>query len=732
MTDAVGALLRNFKQSLPSVGANRLRIRERKPVINDAQYELIELTDRRNARLSLTVAALLRFAAPPVNRAELPELEAEARTLLEEQRLEYLDPAIRSQTTYFNTLVSLSTTEQQIVQLVEEATRYTNERILWIRSSKPLWSQLTPDASEWWFVIPAAWSNVGTKVVEELKSVPLIWIAAAIILLVLVRLRSQLRQSIQAIGAEATHSRYTDFRPTIESLLLTLATAAPIPLVFAFLGWRLGTVAGNDQATLALATAAQAVAISFFPIELLRQVCRPNGLAVSHFGWPEPLVNDLRRGLRSLLITTMPLVFVVSFLHAGTAVFGHDTLERYFFMAAVALVCLSTARMLHPSRGLPENYLRLVPEGWTSQLAYLWYPLGVAVPFSLGVLAAIGYYFTSQQLAWRLFQSLCLLMAIALAMSVVLRWILLHRRQLHIEQARQRRLAATAVGETSVVLPEETSQDLQSQMHQTRRLMHTIAVTALLVGMWLIWDDVRPALDFFEKWPIWHSTTTVTETIAEETGVASTRSREVRDAITIADVTLALLVLAATFVAMGNIPGLLEFAVLSRLPLDQSARYAIATLASYAIILIGFIIAGGAIGLHWNQIQWMATALTFGLAFGLQEMFANFVAGIIILFEQPVRVGDVVEIDGVTGVVTQIRIRATTITNWDKKDFIVPNKEFITGKLLNWTRSDEVTRLVMTVGIAYGSDTQRRPRSAGENPPRSSARARGTRAVGYL
>ena len=148
----------------------------------------------------------------------------------------------------------------------------------------------------------------------------------------------------------------------------------------------------------------------------------------------------------------------------------------------------------------------------------------------------------------------------------------MHRRQLHIEQARQRRLAATAVGETSVVLPEETSQDLQSQMHQTRRLMHTIAVTALLVGMWLIWDDVRPALDFFEKWPIWHSTTTVTETIAEETGVASTRSREVRDAITIADVTLALLVLAATFVAMGNIPGLLEFAVLSRLPLDQSVR----------------------------------------------------------------------------------------------------------------------------------------------------------------
>ena len=179
------------------------------------------------------------------------------------------------------------------------------------------------------------------------------------------------------------------------------------------------------------------------------------------------------------------------------------------------------------------------------------------------------------------------------------------------------------------------------------------------------------------------------------------------DPITIADVTLALLVLAGTFVATRNVPGLLEFSVLSRLPLDQSARYAITALARYVIILIGIIVAGRTIGLHWNQIQWMATALTFGLAFGLQEMFANFIAGIIILFEQPVRVGDVVEIDGVTGLVTQIRIRATTITNWDRKDFIVPNKEFITGKLLNWTRSDQVSRLVITVGVAYGSDTQR-------------------------
>jgi potassium efflux system protein len=88
-------------------------------------------------------------------------------------------------------------------------------------------------------------------------------------------------------------------------------------------------------------------------------------------------------------------------------------------------------------------------------------------------------------------------------------------------------------------------------------------------------------------------------------------------------------------------------------------------------------------------------------------MFANFVAGLIILLERPIRVGDIVTVDDVTGVVSRIRIRATSITNWDRKEYVVPNKEFITGRLLNWTLSDKINRIVINVGLAYGSDTDR-------------------------
>ena len=85
---------------------------------------------------------------------------------------------------------------------------------------------------------------------------------------------------------------------------------------------------------------------------------------------------------------------------------------------------------------------------------------------------------------------------------------------------------------------------------------------------------------------------------------------------------------------------------------------------------------------------------------------ANFISGIIILFERPIRVGDIVTVGDKEGTVTRIRIRATTIRDWDGKELLVPNKEFITGRLLNWTLSDTQTRVVINVGIAYGSNVE--------------------------
>jgi potassium efflux system protein len=107
---------------------------------------------------------------------------------------------------------------------------------------------------------------------------------------------------------------------------------------------------------------------------------------------------------------------------------------------------------------------------------------------------------------------------------------------------------------------------------------------------------------------------------------------------------------------------------------------------------------------QWSKLQWLVAALGVGLGFGLQEIVANFVSGIILLFERPIRVGDTVTIDGITGTVSRIRIRATTLVDWDRKEQIIPNKTFVTEDLTNWTLSDSITRVILPVGVAYGSD----------------------------
>lgn len=102
----------------------------------------------------------------------------------------------------------------------------------------------------------------------------------------------------------------------------------------------------------------------------------------------------------------------------------------------------------------------------------------------------------------------------------------------------------------------------------------------------------------------------------------------------------------------------------------------------------------------------VVAALGVGIGFGLQEIVANFICGLIILFEQPIRVGDYVTVGETDGTVTRIRIRATTILTRERKELLVPNKEFITGRLLNWSLSDQSSRLEVPVGIAYGADVE--------------------------
>ncbi len=235
--------------------------------------------------------------------------------------------------------------------------------------------------------------------------------------------------------------------------------------------------------------------------------------------------------------------------------------------------------------------------------------------------------------------------------------------------------------------------DVQSIDERTRYLLKVLAYLAAAVGLWAVWVDLVPALTSLGEVELWRY---MGEVDGKPTSIA----------VTLTSAAGILIGVALFVVAARNLPGLVEIALLHNLPLDAGLRYAIRSILGYLIVAIGIFWFAESIGIAWSNVQWLMAALGVGLGFGLQEIFANFVSGLIILFERPVRIGDAVTVGDTTGVVSKIKVRSTTLVDWDNKEIIVPNRTFVTERLINWTLSDAVTRVVIPVGVAYGSDVR--------------------------
>jgi potassium efflux system protein len=177
--------------------------------------------------------------------------------------------------------------------------------------------------------------------------------------------------------------------------------------------------------------------------------------------------------------------------------------------------------------------------------------------------------------------------------------------------------------------------------------------------------------------------------------------------VTLIDLCVAILVAVVTVAAARNVPSLIEIVLRQRQTVTAGNRLALATLTRYTIAAIGIGVTLSIIGVNWSKLQWLIAALGVGIGFGLQEIVANFISGLIILMERPIRVGDLVTVGESSGTVTRVQIRATTIRTWDRQELLVPNKEFITARVLNWSLSDEIIRIFFHVGVAYGSDVEK-------------------------
>ena len=707
LTGPVGLLLRQEKAGLPSLMKHRQNLKERQSTIDTVHFQLLTLDDQQRELSDLEPTILELLGAD--SRENVDETEAEAVEYFVTRKREYLNTLVRNYSRYFDRLLELDSTERQLIRTADEFSTYIDERVLWIRSGQMIgFGDLATEEGilarfiqlEDWRLLAEAFT---TDIRGHLFQVGL----AVVVFVLLLQFRSRLTRNLETLGATASRAGCTNLNVTIQTVLITAALAIALPFLPGFIGWRLSLSPTAGVRT--MSHSLFLVSVLMFPLEFFRQACRPAGLAPEHLDWPEKSCQKIRDNLQWLLSLGIPILFVGLIIDDADQQYG--VLERLLFIFGMLVLAIFFRRTLKPFGGVMQEYVAYHKNEWVDRFKFVWYYAGLLLPVVLAVLAFIGFDYTARQLAWRLHSSGWLIMGLVLLNALMMRMILLRRRKLSFELARERRQAAATAGTGGNVdgdgsaniapgdlLTDEDRTDLTTISTQSRKLLSATIFTAFLGGVWLIWSDVLPALKILDNWPVW--------TVSVTKNVPGMGEVPVDESITIGHILLATLLGGLFFVAAKNVPGLLEIALLERLPLDRSTRYAMTMLASYLIILIGIIVCFGTVGIGWSKVQWLATALTFGLAFGMQEVFANFVAGLIILFERPLRVGDVVTIDGVSGVVSQIRIRATTIRNWDRQEFIVPNKEFITGKLLNWTLTDQVNRVVVATGVAYGSDVE--------------------------
>lgn len=698
--ETIAQLLRKRHKSLSSLITFRQQAQDRQSALKLAITRRFEIDEalRRLSDLDKLTETQLKALPADTGETRRAVLRLQWRETFQNRR-EALQTLQQEYTRYLSALSELDAIEKQLTQLARSYHDYIEQQLLWIRyrgMPSSIGKIIAPVMA---ILTPTGLAEVGIRLFQLAAANPAPPGLLLVTIVSLLVFRRQIKRDLTHL-AQITRSIRTDsFFNTIRALGDTVILAAPLPLLLLSLGlWLKRASVGDDQIS-ALSQGLLSAGKAAATLSFLRQVCRPEGLAQRHLRWLAATREQLWRHLYWFEPLAVACAFVVAAsggLSLSEASLG---LGRWTFV----LLMLTTSWLIYRLWRRDGRILRELAtsrSSWVVTYHPLWFPPVMLGPIVLALGAAAGFYYAALYLAEGLFRMLWYFVALMLVKDFLLRWLYVTERRLRYQEILRRReelrVAKTQTGAPASELPpvEEPEVDFGRLSEQTRRLFRIGFFFAALGGLWLIWKDAVPALTFLENILLPMTTTKMVGGVAKEVP------------LTLADVITGLLLGLLTVLAAKNLPGLLEFTLLQRLPMDKGARYAWTALSQYLIAAIGIYVIFASLGVQWADIQWLIAALSVGVGFGLQEVVANFISGLILLFERPIRVGDLVTVGNVTGTVSRIRMRATSILNWDRQELIIPNKNFITGEFINWTLTDTINRVRIDVGIAYGSDVQ--------------------------
>ncbi len=420
------------------------------------------------------------------------------------------------------------------------------------------------------------------------------------------------------------------------------------------------------------------LALALFLAALARFLFGPRGWAEDTLKAPPPAARQIRRACWSLAIGMIVFLLPSWLLNRGLIAHGDrpvtaPAVSRFLVLGFEVLIGIVALRVLRPR----SSFMTWIGGGETGGNA-LGRHRRVAALLVLVLIGAIitldslGYSYTARRV------STAILQAVGLASAC---W-LLHRLIVRaIDGHAWRWMKPGASGGGAVAPGDHVSAD-DTAGRLKRLSAWVIPLLGLGIGAWY-----------------WNFDGALVRALADRSIVPGSAY-----ALTVGDAFKAVVIFTLTGVAWRHLGAFFSLVVFPRMADDPGIRFAVLTLCRYLVLGAGLILGMTALHFGLDRIGVGLAALGVGLGFGLQEIVSNFVSGIILLLERPIRVGDIVTVAGMSGKVERINIRATTIINADNQSLIVPNREFITANLVNWTHKDRVLRISIPVGVGYGSD----------------------------
>ncbi|MBF0453837.1 MAG: mechanosensitive ion channel [Magnetococcales bacterium] len=413
---------------------------------------------------------------------------------------------------------------------------------------------------------------------------------------------------------------------------------------------------------------------------LSRSFFAPQGVAVSLFGVSHGVARQFSFSIR--LVLTTYLACLVPWLIFQRPPFNFEVFPRIGFLLFEGGVALAIYLLIRPGSPLIKQIFSIshLPDAKPSRQERYWAAisrLAAAFMASILVLDGAGYHFGATYLSTNGLLSLVtvlVLSAISRASGVAIRQLTTHSR---VEAKLLKNRAKT-----------------ESRIQMLKNLLK-------------VWNLVLVGLGLFLVANYWGLNEGAIKSLTDISLFQSTNAEGQVTFVTAADLLVSVAILLFSLWLLRNLSALYETILFPLVRFDDGLRYAVLTISRYLIFLIGAVWITATLQMDLSKVGWVVAAMSVGLGFGLQEIVANFVSGIILLIERPIRVGDMVSIGaGIYGEVTQVNIRSTTVLSRDRQEILVPNKDLISKEVINWTLSDSVVRQKILIGVAYGSDVE--------------------------